>query len=130
MTWLLHTPFSAGNNVRFLDGKAGKILGHIQVLGAPGSSNNPLLGCKLVTGYYRPSFGSMVQLQDYGRYRTTHADVTRSSGAYTTIASTTNNWQGGILGGVLVCCYGIDALLKSFTQGGSVFTDLAQWPQH
>ncbi len=31
--------FSYGNNVRFLDGKAGKILGHIRVRGAPGRSN-------------------------------------------------------------------------------------------
>ena len=46
--------FSAGNNVRFLDGKAGKILGHIQVLGAPGSSNNPYWAVSWLQGYYRP----------------------------------------------------------------------------
>ena len=118
--------FSYGNNVRFLDGKAGKILGHIQVLGAPGSSNNPYWAASWLQGTTDLwIYGTATGLRKITG--TTHADVTRASGAYTTIASTTNNWQGGILGGVLVCCNGIDAP-QSFTQGGSVFTDLAQWP--
>ena len=58
---------------------------------------------------------------------TTHAAVTRASGAYTTIASTENNWQGAVLGGVLVANNGID-VPQSFLQTGSLFTDLPNWP--
>lgn len=118
--------FSYGNNVRFLDGKAGKILGHIQVFGTPGSSNNPYWATSWLLGSTELwIYGTATGLRKITG--TTHADVTRSSGAYTTIASTTNNWQGDVLGGVLVCCNGIDAP-QSFTQGASQFADLSNWP--
>ena len=116
--------FSSGNNVRFLDGKAGKILGHIEVLGTPAAA--PYWAISWLQGSTDLwIYGTATSLRKITGV--THADVTRSAGAYTTIASTTNNWQGGELGGVLVVCNGIDAP-QSFTQGGSVFADLAQWP--
>ena len=118
--------FSYGNNVRFLDGKAGKIEGHIQIFGAPGSSNNPYWATSWLQGSTELwIYGTATGLRKITG--TTHADVTRSSGAYTTIASTTNNWQGGVLGGVLIACNGIDAP-QSFTQGGSQFADLTNFP--
>jgi hypothetical protein len=118
--------FSYGNNVRFIDGKAGKILGHIQIFGDPGSSNNPYWATSWLQGSNDLwVYGTATGLRKITG--TTHADVTRSSGAYTTIANTTNNWQGGTLGGVLIACNGIDAP-QSFTQGGTQFTDLTNWP--
>jgi hypothetical protein len=116
--------FSYGNNVRFLDGKAGKILGHIEVLGTPAAAPY------WATGWLQGStnvwiYGTATSLRKISGV--THSDVTRSAGAYTTIASTTDNWQGDVLGGVLVVCNGIDAP-QSFTQAASVFADLTQWP--
>ncbi len=116
--------FSSANNVRFLDGKAGKILGHTEVLGTPAAA--PYWAISWLQGSNNLwIYGTATSLRKITGV--THADVTRSASAYTTIASTTNNWQGGILGGVLVVCNGIDAP-QSFTQGGSLFADLAQWP--
>jgi len=118
--------FSYGNNVRFIDGKAGKIQGHIQIFGDPGTNNNPYWATSWLQGSTELwVYGTATGLRKITG--TTHADVTRSSGAYTTIASTTNNWQGGVLGGVLIACNGIDAP-QSFTQGGSQFADLTHWP--
>ena len=116
--------FSSIQNVRFNDKQAGSIEGHSASLGTPP-----------VTPYWTTSWRqSSTDLWIYGGvtalYKitgTTHAAVTRASGAYTTIADTGKNWQGDALGGVLVVNNGID-VPQSFLQGGSVFTDLAQWP--
>ena len=116
--------FTDVQNVRFLDRKAGSIKGHAQVLGTP-----------LATPYWAISwtqgsddlwiYGTLTNL--YKIDGVTHSSVTRSSGAYTTLSGTENNWQGGVLGGVLVCNNGLD-VPQSFTQGGSQFTDLPDWP--
>jgi hypothetical protein len=116
--------FSSVQNVRFNDKKAGSIRGHTASLGTP-----------TVAPYWTTSWRqSSTDLWIYGGLTTlhkitgtTHAAITRSSGAYTTIASTENNWQGDALGGVLVVNNGID-IPQSLLQSGSVFTDLAQWP--
>jgi hypothetical protein len=116
--------FTSANNVRFVDKKASTILGNTRVFGTA-----------LDTPYWVTSWtqGS-TPLWIYGGATSlnkitgaTHANVTRSSGAYTTIAGTTKNWQGGVLGGVLVVNNSLD-VPQSFTQGGSLFTDLPDWP--
>jgi hypothetical protein len=116
--------FTSANNVRFVDKKASTILGNIRVFGTA-----------LDTPYWVTSWtqGS-TPLWIYGGATSlnkitgaTHADVTRTSGAYTTIAGTTKNWQGGVLGGVLVANNTLD-VPQSFTQGGTEFTDLPDWP--
>ena len=70
-------------------------------------------------------YGGLTEL--YQINDTTHTTVTRSSGSYTTTSGTENNWQGGILGGVLVCTNGIDVPQK-YAQGDSQFADLPNWP--
>jgi hypothetical protein len=116
--------FSDGENIQFTRKGAGSCLGHLQVLGTP-----------TATPYWAISwdkggtdlwiYGTLTNL--YKISGVTHSSVTRSSGAYTTLSGTTKNWSGGILGGVLVVTNGID-VPQSFTQGGSLFTDLPQWP--
>tara|TARA_R100001463_G_scaffold59_1_gene261 strand:+ start:4647 stop:6215 length:1569 start_codon:yes stop_codon:yes gene_type:complete len=116
--------FSSVQNVRFNDKQAGSIEGHISALGTP-----------TVAPYWTTSWRqSSTNLWIYGGLTalhkitgTTHADVTRSSGAYTTLASTGKNWQGDALGGVLVVNNGID-VPQSYLQSGSRFVDLAHWP--
>ena len=116
--------FSSIQNVRFNDKQAGSIEGHSASLGTPTQ-----------TPYWTTSWKqSSTDLWVYGGvtalYKitgTTHAAVTRSSGAYTTLANTEKNWQGDALGGVLVVNNGID-IPQSLLQAGSVFTDLAHWP--
>ena len=116
--------FSSATNVRFIDGKAGKIEGHIAVLGTPGAA--PYWAASWQQGASDVwIYGTPTSLRKITGV--THSDVTRSASAYTTIASTQNNWQGGVLGGVFVACNGIDAP-QSFTQGGSLFADLTHWP--
>ena len=111
-------------NARFIDKKAGTITGHSQVLGTPTTA--PYWAIEwLKGGVSLWIYGGLTTLHKITG--TTHAAVTRASGAYTTIASTTNNWQGSVLGGVLVANNGID-VPQSFTQGGSLFTDLPDWP--
>ena len=118
------TFFSDVQNARFLDGKAGKILGHSQVLGTPTAA--PYWAISWLQGTTDLwIYGGLTEL--YKISGVTHSTVTRSSGSYTTLASTENNWQGGVLGGVLVCTNGLD-VPQSFTQAGSQFTDLADWP--
>jgi hypothetical protein len=118
------TFFSDGVNVRFLDGKAGKILGHSQVLGTPSAA--PYWAISWLQGTTNLwIYGGLTDL--YKIDGTTHSSVTRASGSYTTLSGTTNNWQGGVLGGVLVCTNGLD-VPQSFVQSGSQFTDLANWP--
>ena len=82
------TFFNEGVNVRFIDGKAGKILGHSRVLGTPSAA--PYWAISWLQG--------STDLWIYGGLTglfkidgTTHSTVTRSSGAYTTLAGTTNN---------------------------------------
>ena len=116
--------FSSATNVRFIDGKAGKIEGHIAVLGTPSAA--PYWAASWQQGASDVwIYGTPTSLRKITGV--THSDVTRSASAYTTIASTQNNWQGDVLGGVFVACNGIDAP-QSFTQGGSLFTDLTHWP--
>ena len=118
------TFFNDGVNVRFLDGKAGKILGHSQVLGTPTAA--PYWAISWLQGSTDLwIYGGLTNL--YKISGTTHSTVTRASGAYTTLSGTTNNWQGGVLGGVLVCTNGLD-VPQSFVQSGSQFTDLSDWP--
>jgi hypothetical protein len=116
--------FSNALNARFTDKTASTITGHSQVLGtptvAPYWTINFLQGANSLWIY-----GGLTTLQKITG--TTHAAVTRSSGAYTTLAGTTNNWQGDVLGGVLVVNNGID-VPQSLTQAGSLFTDLPNWP--
>ena len=111
--------FNNVSNARFTDKTASTITGHSAVLGTPTVApywiTNFLQGANSLWIY-----GGLTAL--YKITGRTHADVTRASGAYTTIASTTNNWQGEVLGGVLVVCNGID-VPQSLTQAGSVFTD-------
>tara|TARA_R110000868_G_scaffold19224_3_gene82892 strand:- start:1452 stop:3020 length:1569 start_codon:yes stop_codon:yes gene_type:complete len=115
--------FSDVANARFLDGKAGKILGHSQVLGTP---TQPFWATDFLQGSTDLwIYGGLTGL--FKITGTTHATVTRSSGAYTTLADTKNNWQGGTLGGVLVVTNALD-VPQSLTQAGSVFTDLPNWP--
>ena len=116
--------FSDAQNARFVDGKAGKILGHSQVLGTP------LVAPLWATDFLQGSnslwiYGGATSLNKITG--TTHAAVTRSSGAYTTLSGTSNSWCGGVLGGVLVLTNGLD-VPQSLTQAGSVFTDLPNWP--
>jgi hypothetical protein len=116
--------FSTVKNIRFNDGKASSILGHSQVLGTPSAAPY------WTTSWRQGStdlwiYGGLTDL--YKISGTTHSSVTRSSGSYTTLSGTDNNWQGGVLGGVLVVNNGLD-LPQSFTQGGSQFTDLPNWP--
>ena len=116
--------FSTVKNIRFNDRKASSILGHSQVLGTPTAAPY------WTTSWRQGSsdlwiYGSLTNL--YKISGVTHSAVTRASGAYTTLASTDNNWQGGVLGGVLVVNNGLD-VPQSFTQGGSQFTDLPNWP--
>ena len=116
--------FSDVQNARFVDGKAGKILGHSQVLGTPLAP--PLWAINFVQGSNKLwIYGSATALNKITG--TTHAAVTRSSGAYTTLTGTKNNWCGGILGGVCVLTNGLD-VPQSLTQAGSLFTDLPDWP--
>ena len=111
-------------NARFTDKKAGTITGHSQVLGTPSAA--PYWAIEWDKGGTSLwVYGGLTTLHKITG--TTHAAVTRSSGAYTTIASTTNNWQGAVLGGVLVANNGLD-VPQSFTQAGSLFTDLPNWP--
>lgn len=118
------TFFTDVQNVRFLDKKAGKILGHSQVLGTPSAA--PYWAISWLKGSTSLwVYGSLTDL--YQISGTTHTSVTRASGSYTTLSGTTNNWQGGVLGGVLVANNGID-VPQSYTQGGSQFTDLPNWP--
>ncbi|MDD9880723.1 MAG: hypothetical protein OXT08_08020, partial [Candidatus Marinimicrobia bacterium] len=99
------TFFSDVQNARFLDGKAGKILGHSQVLGTPTAA--PYWAISWLQGTTDLwIYGGLTEL--YKISGVTHSTVTRSSGSYTTLASTENNWQGGVLGGVLVCTNGLD----------------------
>lgn len=116
--------FTDVQNVRFLDRKAGSIKGHAQVLGTP--SATPYWAISWTQGSDDLwIYGTLTNL--YKIDGVTHSSVTRSSGAYTTLSGTENNWQGGVLGGVLVCNNGLD-VPQSFTQGGSQFTDLPDWP--
>lgn len=116
--------FDNVQNARFTDQTASTITGHSSVLGTPTVAPywivNFLQGANSLWVY-----GGLTTL--YKITGVTHAAVTRSSGAYTTIASTTNNWQGDVLGGVLVVNNGID-IPQSLTQAGSLFTDLPNWP--
>ena len=116
--------FDNVQNARFTDKTASTITGHSSVLGTPTVApywiTNFLQGANSLWIY-----GGLTAL--YKITGVTHADVTRASGAYTTIGSTTNNWQGDVLGGVLVVNNGID-IPQSLTQAGSVFTDLPNWP--
>lgn len=117
--------FTEAQNVRFLDGKAGKILGHSQVLGTPTAA--PYWAINWLQGTTDLwIYGGATEL--YQIDGSTHSTVTRTTGgSYTTIAGTTNNWHGGILGGVLVVTNGLD-VPQSFTQAGTDFTDLSDWP--
>lgn len=116
--------FNDVQNVRFIDGKAGKILGHTSVLGTPTAA--PYWAISWLQGSTNLwIYGGLTDL--YKIDGTTHSSVTRASGSYTTLSGTTNNWQGGVLGGVLVCTNGLD-VPQSFTQAGSQFTDLSDWP--
>ena len=117
--------FSDVQNARFLDGKAGKILGHSQVLGTPSAAPHwTIAWLQGSTDLW--IYGGLTQL--FKITGTTHSEVTRAvGGAYTTLANTTNNWQGGILGGALVITNGLD-VPQSYVQSGSAFTDLANWP--
>jgi len=118
------TMFSDGQNVRFINKKAGTILGHSQVLGTPSAA--PYWATSWLQGSTDLwIYGGLTNL--YKISGTTHSTVTRSSGAYTTLAGTENNWIGGVLGGCLVVTNGLD-VPQSFTQAGSLFTDLPQWP--
>ena len=116
--------FSDVLNARFVDGKAGKISGHTQVLGtpiaAPFWASDFRQGSNLLWIY-----GGLTGL--FKITVSTHATVTRSSGAYTTLNNTKENWHGGNLGGVLVLTNNLD-VPQSLTQAGSVFTDLPNWP--
>ena len=118
------TFFNDVANARFVDRQASTITGHSQVLGTPTVA--PYWAIEWVkAGTSLWIYGGLTTL--YKITGTTHAAVTRASGAYTTIASTENNWQGAILGGVLVANNGID-IPQSFLQTGSLFTDLPDWP--
>ena len=116
--------FSSVENVRFNDKQAGSIEGHTAALG------NPTVAPYWTTSWRQSStnlwiYGGLTALHKITG--TTHADVTRSSGAYTTLADTGKNWQGDALGGVLVVNNGID-VPQSYLQSGSRFVDLAHWP--
>ena len=117
--------FSDGNNIRFNNRKAGGILGHIQVLGTPSAAPYWAISWRRVnTDLW--IYGGLTQL--YQIDGTTHSTVTRSvGGSYTTLSGTTNNWNGGILGGCLVVTNGLD-VPQSYTQSGTRFTNLPQWP--
>jgi len=116
--------FNDVQNARFIDKKAGRIDGHTQVLGTPSAA--PYWAISWTKGSTDLwIYGGLTEL--YQINDTTHSTVTRSSGSYTTISGTTNNWQGGILGGVLVCTNGIDVPQK-YAQGDSQFSDLTNWP--
>jgi len=116
--------FNDVQNVRFSDKKAGRIEGHTQVLGTP--SADPYWAISWTKGSTDLwIYGGTTQL--YQINDTTHSTVTRTSGAYTTLSGTENNWQGGILGGVLVCTNGLDVPQK-YAQGDSRFSDLTNWP--
>jgi hypothetical protein len=116
--------FNDVQNVRFSDKKAGRIEGHTQVLGTP--SADPYWAISWTKGSTDLwIYGGVTEL--YQINDTTHSTVTRTSGAYTTLSGTENNWQGGILGGVLVCTNGLDVPQK-YAQGDSRFSDLTNWP--
>lgn len=116
--------FSDGNNIRFNNGKAGIILGHTQVLGTPSAPPYWAISFRK-SGVDWWVYGGLTNL--YKIVGTTHSTITRSSGAYTTLSGTENNWNGGILGGCLVITNGLNKP-QSFTQSSTVFADLPQWP--
>jgi hypothetical protein len=118
------TFFTSVENARFVDKKASTINGHTRVYGT--ALDLPLW----TTSWAQGSndlwvYGGPTSLNKV--IGTTHTAITRSSGAYTTLTSTTNNWQGGVLGGVLVANNTLD-IPQSITQTGSLFTDLPDWP--
>tara|TARA_R110002167_G_scaffold34195_3_gene109205 strand:+ start:164 stop:1744 length:1581 start_codon:yes stop_codon:yes gene_type:complete len=118
------TNFTNVENVRFVDKKASTILGYTRVFGT--ALDLPYW----VTSWAQGSnnlwvYGGPTSLNKING--ATHTNITRASGAYTTLTGTVNNWQGGVLGGVLVANNTLD-VPQSITQGGSVFTDLPDWP--
>jgi len=116
--------FSDGNNIRSTNRKIGIVLGHTQVLGTPSAAPYWAISWKQgATDLW--IYGGLTNL--YQISGTTHSTVTRVSGAYTTLSGTTNNWNGGTLGGCLVVTNGID-VPQSFVQADTDFTDLPQWP--
>jgi hypothetical protein len=118
------TFFDDVNNARFVDKKAGTITGHSQVFGTVGT--DPYWAISWAQGSSDLwVYGGLTAL--YKIDGTTHTDITRSSGAYTTLSGTENNWQGGILGGVLVLTNGLDKP-QFIAQSGSQFADLTDWP--
>jgi len=78
--------FNDVQNVRFIDGKAGKILGHTSVLGTPTAA--PYWAISWLQGSTNLwIYGGLTDL--YKIDGTTHSSVTRSSGSYTTLSGTT-----------------------------------------
>lgn len=99
--------WSAGKNVRFLDGKAEKFSGHSEVFATPSVAPYWLLPVPTASSYYWLYAGLE---KVYATDGASHFNLTRqSAGADVNYAASIDrNWSGGIIGGVPVINNGID----------------------
>jgi hypothetical protein len=115
--------FSSANNVRFKDGYAERVLGHVSIFGTP--TIKPYFLQPLTVGaarYWVYAGLSKIYVHD----GTTETNITRSSGGDYTGAAT-NKWTGGSFNGVAIFNNGVD--LPQFWGGvpANPCTTLTNW---
>ena len=97
--------WSAGQNVRMLDGYARKMSGHGPIYGTPTVAPYWLLPVPTIVDY-RWLYASLTKVYTVDSSRT-HTDITRTVGG-DYAATIDGNWTGGVLNGIPVINNGVD----------------------
>lgn len=126
-------PFNAwesGENVRFLNGFAQKINGYKEMFDVPAIVPYFTTFVRNAAGEQYWIYAGSVAVwvwEATGGAASTHNNITRSTGAYTSAGAL--NWHGGILNGVVVLNNGIDPpQMWNPVQANTLLTTLANWP--
>ena len=117
--------WSAGKNIRFVNGEAVKILGEEEIYPTWSSYSVPLWLLPwrdaTATGYWLAATATAIL-----RYTSASiTDVTRTSAAYT--AGADGVWSGGIIGGIPIMNYDTGSDVPQSWDGTSNFQDLPNW---
>lgn len=120
------TAWSAGENVHFKADYAEKVLGHSSLYETVQTAPYFLTSVRSVSG---ATFGvycgaTAIYCFDTVVGTTTHTDITRAAGAYTSSGS--RNWQGGTINGLLTLNNGVD--VPQIWSPVAVATDLVNLP--
>ncbi len=116
--------WSSALNVRFFDGKAERMLGHINVFGTPSLAYKWIMPAPTPSTYFWLA-ATLAKVHVWNDSAWT--DITRVSGDYT--ATDADLWNGGLLGGVPIINNGVDDPQSWDPKTtGTKLVDLPNWP--